>query len=55
MAKAGSCRIGLKPNPLSWIWNVLSNGFDVKMINSKNPILIIAWVSKVFEIKTKLF
>jgi len=32
MAKAGSCKMGLKPNPLGWDGIILSKGFDaVKM------------------------
>ena len=35
MAKAGSCKIGLKPKPFSWTGIILSNGFDVITVNNK--------------------
>ena len=38
MASAGSCRIGLKPKPFSWAGTILSNGFDVMMVNNIKPI-----------------
>ena len=36
-AKAGSCKIGLKPNPFSWTGIILSKGFEVKIVNTMNP------------------
>ena len=30
-------------------------GLDVKIVNNKNPIIINDWISKVFEMKDKLF
>ena len=53
MAKAGSCKIGLNPNPSSCDGIILSKGLDVRMVNNTKPVVINAWVSKVFEIKLK--
>ena len=43
MAKAGSCKIGLRPNPSMGIGNKKLNGFDVAKTNIKKPIIIICW------------
>ena len=43
MARAGSCKIGLRPWPSLGIGNKLINGFEVKRINSKKPNIIICW------------
>ena len=40
MARAGSCKIGLKPKPFSWAGIILSNGFDVMIVNNIKPIAI---------------
>ena len=55
MARAGSCKIGLKPKPFSWAGIILSNGFDVMIVNYIKPIAINAWVSKIFETNLELF
>jgi hypothetical protein len=54
IAKAGSCNIGLKPNPFVGTGIILSKGFDVSSVNNKKPIVIKACVSRVFDIKTEL-
>jgi len=54
MAKAGSCKIGLKPSPFSGTGIIRSNGFDVKIVKRMNPIIIKACVSRVFVMKLKL-
>ena len=51
MAKAGSCKIGLNPKPSILGGNILKKGFEVKIVNNKKPIIINAWISKVFKIK----
>ena len=53
IARAGSCKMGLKPNPLVCITGILSKGFDVRRVNNINPIVINACVSKAFETKLK--
>ena len=50
MANAGSCKIGLNPKPFVWVVIILSKGLDVKIVNNIKPVIINAWVSKVFEI-----
>ena len=55
IAKAGSCKIGLKPKPSAWTGLIISNGFDVRMVNNIKPVAINAWVSRVFEIKIEFF
>ena len=55
IAKAGSCKIGLKPKPSAWMGLIISNGFDVRTVNNIKPAVINAWVSKVFEIKIEFF
>ncbi len=55
MANAGSCRIGLKPKPFYCAGIILSKGFDVRIVNNIKPIVINAWISKVFEIKAEFF
>ena len=55
MAKAGSCKIGLKPKPFSGTGIIFSNGFDVMIVNNIKPIVINAWVSKIFETNLELF
>ena len=53
MAKAGSCKIGLKPNPFGCAGKILSKGFEVTNVNNKKPIMIKAWVYKAFEINAE--
>ena len=55
MAKAGSCKIGLKPKPFSCTGKTLSKGFEVKIVKTIKPNDIKDWISKDFEIKTKFF
>ena len=61
MAKAGSWSIGFSPRPSDGIGNKYSKGFDVKIINNKNPKIINCWnivvkylylLSNFFEVKT---
>ena len=47
MAKAGSCSIGLRPNPSFGIGNKWLKGFDVFKRNKKKPIIIICWKNNV--------
>ena len=50
IAKAGSCKIGLNPKPFVCP-SILRNGFDVNAVNKMKPIIINAWVSKIFKTK----
>ena len=50
ITNAGSCNMGLKPNPFAWTGIIFSKGLDVKIVNNIKPDIINAWVSKVFEI-----
>ena len=49
IAKAGSCKIGLKPNPFGCVGKIFSKGFEVNMVNNKKPIMIKACVSRAFD------
>jgi len=40
MAKAGSCKIGLKPKPSVCVGLIISNGFDVRTVNNIKPVVI---------------
>ena len=51
IANAGSCKIGLKPNPFGCVGKILSKGFEVNKVNNKKPIIINACVSRAFDIK----
>ena len=53
IAKAGSCKIGLKPNPFGCAGKILSKGFEVSNVNNKKPMMIKACVSKAFDINVE--
>jgi hypothetical protein len=53
IAKAGSCRIGLKPNPFSTVEIIFLKGLEVKIVNNIKPAVIKDWISKVFKIKVE--
>ena len=49
MAKAGSCKMGLKPNPLGGDGIILSKGFDALKTNIKKPIVFVPMAADVFH------
>ena len=53
IAKAGSCKMGLKPKPLGYDGIILSNGLDVAIINNKKPIIIKACICRVVATKVE--
>ena len=55
MAKAGSCKIGLKPKPFSGTGSIFSKGFDVSKENKTKPNIIRDCISNVFKISFEFF
>jgi hypothetical protein len=51
MAMAGSCKMGLKPNPLGWDGIILSKGFDAVKMKTKKPIVMKACICRALETK----
>ena len=47
IANAGSCKIGLRPNPSSGIGKIKLNGLEVFIKKTKKPIMIICWNNNV--------
>ena len=43
IAKAGSCKIGFRPNPSLGTGSKRLNGFEVKIKNKKKPVIISCW------------
>ena len=55
IAKAGSCKIGLKPKPFSGIGVIFSKGFDVSKENKEKPNVMRACVSNDFRMNLEFF